>query len=255
MRARRVAVLRAEGRRRLRILVVVLSLVAIAAAAWGVSLTPLLDIDEINVSGAGPARSAEILRQSGVTEGSPMMYLDSDGSEQAVMSLPWVRTARVWRDWPGTVNIAVEPRVPVATVPAGAGRSAVIDAHGYVVAWDEAPGPTGGLVHVEVPFNGSLGEIHTAADAPLTFLQAIPSDLRAWIAAVTFDPATNSVGLQLVGGAVVDLGEPVLVDDKIASVRAALAQLELQCLALIDVVMPDLPTVTRHPGCARLTST
>ena len=264
MRARRISVMRSQGRRRLHILAVVAGMVLAAAAAWGVSRTPLIDVDRIAVTGADPATTTEILDSSNLAMGLPMLYLDVDKVERSVASLPWVRSARVWRDWPGTVHIAVEPRVPAASVPAAGGRSALIDAHGYVIAWapppgsPEAPVDAGrvadgsaavGVPRVSVPFPGQLGDIHTAADGPLAVVAAMPDDLRAWVTAVTLDPDLGSIGLELIGGARVVLGEPTLIDDKISAVRALLASTDLDCITGIDVTMPDIATVTRHQPC------
>lgn len=258
MKARRIAVIRAQGRRRLRVLAVVSGIVLLAAAAWGVSRTPLLDVDRITVTGTDPADRAEILESSNVTVGLPMLFLDVDEAQRSVASLPWVRSAQVWRDWPATVRITVEPRVPAAVVPASEGRTALIDANGYVIGW--GPGSTAAphrfdgsdaaaVPHVSVPFSGQLGDIHTAADGPLAVVAAMPDDLRAWVSTVTLGTDHDEIGLALVGGATVVLGEPVLVDDKISALRAVLATADLECVTTIDVTMPDIATVTRHHPC------
>ena len=259
IRARRIAVARAEGRRRLHVLAVAAGLVVVAAAAWGLSRTSLLDVDRIAVAGADPARSAEVLATSQLSLGRPMALLDVDGAERAVAALPWVRSARVWQDWPSTVRIAVEPRVAAVTVPAAGGRSALVDSKGYVIGWATAsdyPGASGGaadsgLPRVDVVFTGRLGDIHTAADGPLAVVAAMPDDLRSWVRTLTVDESHTRVGLELVGGASALLGEPVLIDDKIASLRAVLAGTDLACITEIDVTMPDLPTVVRHSPCLR----
>ena len=264
IRARRIAVVRAQGRRRLHILAVVAGVAVAAAAAWGISRTPLMDVDRIAVAGAAPAKTAEILESSALSTGLPMLYLDVDEVERSVASLPWVRSARVWRDWPGTVHIAVEPRLAAATVPGPGGRTALIDPHGYVIAWAPASGRADGppgepgfhgaseavdVPHLAVPFGGQLGDLHTAADGPLAVAAAMPDDLHAWVTAVTIDPDTGSMGLDLVGGASVVLGEPTLLDDKISAVRALLWRTDLDCITGIDVTMPDIATVTRHQPC------
>jgi cell division protein FtsQ len=264
MRARRVAVRRAEGRRRLRILLVALGVVLAAAAAWGVSLTPLLDVDRVAVSGIDPANRAEILESSQLSVGMPMVFLDVDGAQRSVAALPWVRSARVWRDWPATVRIAVDPRVPAAVVPARGGRTALIDAYGYAIGWGPQPagldaqagGPdptadprVAALPHVSVPFSGQLGDIHTSADGALAVVAAMPDDLRAWVRTVTLEGNQNRIGLELIGGATAVLGDPVLIDDKISALRALLTTADLECVTTIDVTMPDLATVTRHHPC------
>ena len=252
MRARRVAVLRSQGRRRLQVLAVAVSTVLLGAAGWGVSRTPLLDVDRIAVAGADPARNAEIVEISQLSVGLPMMFLDVDEAQRSVTSLPWVRSARVWKDWPATVRIAVDPRVAAAAVPAAGGRTALIDAYGYVISW--APGSEAGdasldVPHLSVPFAGQLGDIHTAADGPLAVVAAMPDDLRAWVRTVTLEESRNLTSLELIGGATVVLGEPVLIDDKVSAVRAVLVRTDLACIAEIDVTMPDLPTVVRHRPC------
>lgn len=264
MRARRVAVLRSEGRRRLRILLVALGVILAAAAAWGVSLTPLLDVDRMAVSGIDPANRAEILESSQLSVGMPMAFLDVDDAQRSIAALPWVRSARVWRDWPATVRIAVDPRVPAAVVPARGGRTALIDAYGYAIGWEPRPAgpdaqaggsdPTAGarvaaLPHVSVPFSGQLGDIHTSADGALAVVAAMPDDLRAWVRTVTLGEDRDRINLELIGGATAVLGDPVLIDDKISALRAVLSTADLECITTIDVTMPDLATVTRHHPC------
>ena len=262
MRARRVAVLRAQGRRRLRVLAVAAGVVVAAAAAWGISRTPLVDVDRITIAGTDPADRAEILESSKVAVGMPMLFLDVDEAQRSIASLPWVRSARVWRDWPSTVRIAVDPRVPVAVVPAAGGRTALIDAYGYAIGWGPAPvagdEPPDGAIdgtrttavpHVSVPFSGRLGDIHTAADGPLAAVAAIPNDLRTWVTTVTLEADHDRIGLRLVGGATVMLGEAVLMDDKMSALRAVLAGTDLECVTTIDVTMPDIATMTRHEPC------
>jgi len=248
MKARRIAVLRAQGRRRLHILVALAAVALVAGLGFGISQTPLMDVDRISVRGGG-ARAAEVLESTGFSTGMPMLSLDLGAAERSVASLPWVRSARVWRDWPGTVRITVEPRVPVAEVPATGGRAVLIDTHGYAVDWAPEVAAPGGLTRVAVPFAGRLGDIHTAADGPLAVVAAMPDDLRAWVDAVTLDPGSGQLGLQLVGGATVLIGEQNLLDDKISAVRAVLAGTDLDCITEIDVIMPDLATVARYQPC------
>ena len=249
MKARRIAVLRAQGRRRLHILATLAALALATAAAFGISRTPLMDVDRIAIGGAGADRSAEILKSAGLSTGMPMISADIEAAERSVASLPWVRSARVRRDWPATVRITVEPRVPVAAVPASGGRTALIDSHGYAIDWAPDAAEPADVTRVSVPFAGRLGDIHTAADGPLAVVAAMPDDLRAWIRTVTLDPDNEHLGLQLSGGSTVILGEPDLLEDKMNAVRAVLAGTELECITEIDVTMPDLATVTRHDRC------
>ena len=182
----------------------------------------------------------------------PMLFTDVKQAESSIAALPWIKSARVRRDWPATLRIDVVPRVPVAVVPTEDGRTALIDASAYVIGWlpsSEGGAARGGLLELSVPFNGSLGAIHTDADGPLAVVAAMPADLRPWVRAVTLDPSDGDVGLELLGGAAVMLGEPILLDNKLSAVRAVLAGADLDCITEMDVTMPDIATVTRHRPC------
>ncbi|MGI9033123.1 MAG: hypothetical protein ACR2HY_05490, partial [Acidimicrobiales bacterium] len=55
IRRRQLQVRRAEGRRRLRLLVATSIVVAVLGAGWGLTRSPLLDVDRVTVQGAvGP---------------------------------------------------------------------------------------------------------------------------------------------------------------------------------------------------------
>lgn len=252
MRARRVAVLRAEGRRRLRVLTAFACILLAGAGAWGISRSPLLDVDRIAVGGADAVRDAEVLRSSQLATGLPMLFLDIDEAERSISALPWVKSARVRRDWPATVRVHVTPRVPAAVVPTDGGRVALIDANGHVTGWATSStiiGGSAGLPHVSVPFDGQLGAVHVDADGALAAAAALPGDLRAWVKTVAVDPANREISLELNGGATAVLGEPILLDDKMNAVRTVLAGTELICIVTIDVTMPDIATVDRHRSC------
>ena len=194
----------------------------------------------------------------------PMLFADVEQAASSIAALPWIKSARVRRDWPATLRIDVVPRVPVAVVPTEDGRTALIDASAYVIGWlpsseggaareggaaSEGGAARAGLLELSVPFDGGLGGIHTDADGPLAVVAAMPADLRPWVGAVTLDPSDGDVGLELLGGAAVMLGEPILLDNKLSAVRSVLAGADLDCITEMDVTMPDIATVTRHRPC------
>jgi len=82
MKARRIAVLRAQGRRRLHILVALAAVALVAGLGFGISQTPLMDVDRISVRGGG-ARAAEVLESTGFSTGMPMLSLDLGAAERA----------------------------------------------------------------------------------------------------------------------------------------------------------------------------
>lgn len=245
LRARRTEVKRALGRRRLRVLIAAAALAGLLAGGWGVSRSALLDVDRVEVSGVGGARAELVRRAAGVAEGAPLIDIDPGDLEQAVAALAWVEQARVRRDWPGTVDIQVELRDPVAVAPARAGGLVLVDAGGYVIG--PAP-PSPDLPLIAVPFVGEPGSVHVAAGPGLAVVAALPADLEVWIRAIVALPG-GRVGLDLAGGAAAVLGEPSRLDDKMAAVRSVLFGVDLDCVTTIDATMADLTTLVRDPLC------
>ena len=173
----RTEVKRAEGRRRLRVLIAAVTLAGLLAGGWGLSRSALLDVDRVMISGVGGVRAGLVRQTAGVAEGAPMIDIDPGDLERAVAGLAWVEEARVQRDWPGTVDIRVTPRVPVAVAPAGDGSPVLVDAGGYVIG--PAP-PSPDLPLISVPFEGEPGAVHVKAGPGLAVVAALPADLEAW---------------------------------------------------------------------------
>ena len=256
LRARRVAVRRAQGRRRLRVLLVVVGLIALGVGAWALSRSPLLDLDRVRVDTAlantvSADRLAAVEAAVGLEFGTPLFGLDLDAVEAAVGALPWIASVDVSREWLGTVRVTIEPRVAVAVVGTLEGNRLLIDAEGVLTG--EAPVGTE-LPVIAIEPSVALGGIQSNAIAALAVAAAIPDDLLLWVDAVTVAPGPGAaerpvVGLDLVGSATVEMGSAELIDDKLAAVRAILESTSLACIDVIDVVVADLTTVTRDPLC------
>lgn len=248
IRARRVAVLRAQGRRRLHLLLALVGLIALGGGAWGLTRSPALDVDHVRLQGLDPRLTDSVLAAAGVSTGTPMLDVDTAEVAGRIETLAWVESAAVRRDWPGTVRIEVTERTPVAVVPDGAGV-ALVDAAGYVIGRDPLPtGPAAvDLPVIAAPLDVELGVALVDAAPALAVVEVLPDDLHPWVEAITV--SGRDLGLDLVGGSTVVLGEPVLLADKVAAVRAVLSGVELECLSTIDVTMADQATVRREPGC------
>ena len=89
-------------------------------------------------------------------------------------------------------------------------------------------------------------------DAPelLAVAAALPEEVRAAVAAVRAAPAEGEVDLRLTGGGIARLGPTTGLGAKLVAVATVLEQVDLTCLATIDVRVPSAPAVTRAPGCA-----
>ncbi|MCY4493830.1 MAG: FtsQ-type POTRA domain-containing protein [Acidimicrobiaceae bacterium] len=253
LRARRAAVRRAEGRRRLRFVVVGAAILGLIFAGWAALRSPLLDLDHIEVHGLGPSRLAEGSQVVGPVRGTPLKDVDSALIEADLEALPWVLDAAVEKSWPGTVRVEVVERTAVARLTGPDGPGAVVDAVGAVIA-------EGGDRYRELPMislesSAQPGQVEPEALPGLKLIEVLPDDLAAWVEAVTYRPGASErarglVGFDLVGEAEADLGEPTLLADKVQALRTVINGIDLTCVRTIDVAVADFPTVRRDPGCA-----
>ncbi|MGI8794893.1 MAG: cell division protein FtsQ/DivIB, partial [Acidimicrobiales bacterium] len=134
IRERRVAVRREAGRRRLRLVIGLAAVAASVGASWGLTRSPLLDVDTIEVTGAIHTDPQVLLRAAGVHQGRAMVDLDPPAAAADVERLPWVAEATIVRKWPATVEVRLTERVAVAVVRAADDAWALTDATGRVLA-------------------------------------------------------------------------------------------------------------------------
>jgi cell division protein FtsQ len=257
MRARRIAVRRDEGRRRLHRLAALGAVVALALAATIATRTPLLDVDRVEVSGATHTDVATILRTAGVTKGQPMTGVNVDGARSRLAALPWVASASVSKQWPGTVRIRLQERRAVAYVDGGSGRWLLVDTGAHVL--ESVPAPPAGLPVLAVPVvSGRQGSPLPAADRDLVRVAAALDDtLRPQVSAVGADGRGPLLALASCG--LVLLGDTTELDAKLLATTTVLAQVDHtspgRAIAVLDVRVPGAPVLTHDPNCATVSTT
>ena len=244
---RRVEVARSAGRKRLRRLNVVLALVCLAVWTLVVLRSPLLDVDQVRVTGATATDPDAVRAASGVSTGDALVGVDIDDARRGVAALPWVDDVRVARSWPGTVSIAVTERVAVATVAHPDGW-ALIDRRGRVlVVTDAAPDA---MVALAGERSAEPGASLAAADrAVVAVLAALPAGLRG----ATTSALDGSDGIELVldDGFHVVLGDRSELPAKAEAAEAVRQHADQdggRCR--IDVRVPSAPVLTMGRGCA-----
>jgi cell division protein FtsQ len=228
-----------------------LGLVALAVGAWGITRSPLLDLDHVRIVGVNGAQVREVQRAVGLETGTAMFELDLGAAEEALNSRPWVRTALVERDWPGTVVVTVEARIAVAQIGLQNERT-MVDAAGVAFATASNPDPS--LPWIATESTAELGAIDPVALAGLPVALALTDDLIPWIESVVVLSKADSAGrplleIELIGGVVVELGTAELIDDQVQALRSILNSTDLACLSELDLVVPDLNTFLRDFEC------
>jgi len=249
MRARRIAVLRGHGQRRLQ-RVIDLGLLLAVAAGFAISLrSPLLDVGEIQVSGTEHADPDAVRAALGVAVGDPLMDVDLGAAGKAVAALPWVQAVELHRGIDGTVQVQVTERQPVA-IAGEAGEEVLIDADGVVLGpADTAPAALATLVRLDDVVPGAPGTaVPTSTTDSVALAARLAEVAPGLVAAVSVDG--REVVATLVQGGRVRFGDLAQLDGKVRSLRTVLEQVDLHCLGEIDVRLPGNPVLTREEGCS-----
>jgi len=236
IRDRRIAVARAQGRRRLRILLSLVGLLGLLTAAVAVVFSPLLDVDKVVVTGEFHTSAGSIRAAAGLRKGDPILTANLGAAERATERLPWILHARAERDLPGTVRITVTERIPVGWARRTAESVALLDGDGRVLG--DAAAPPGGLPELvggpPVPAPG-----HRVARAgALRIAAAIPPELALQIAAVQVVQGRGVA--RLTDGGEIRLGDLTHLGAKFAAARAVLAAVG-HPVAYVDVQVPSVP--------------
>lgn len=134
-RARRISVRRAEGRRRLRGVLIATAVVGLLVGVLALAGSPLFSVDarDVTVTGAvytDPEWLQEIIDD---VVGSTTLLVDTADVERRIEEIPWVAIARVRTSFPTGVRIEIRERVPLASFQGSDGRFRVIDRDGRVL--------------------------------------------------------------------------------------------------------------------------
>lgn len=254
MAERRRQVAADQRRRWRRRVVTVLVVGSLAGAGWGLLHSPLLDVDDVVVTGATSSVAVEqVLAAAAVQPGDPLLTVDTAAVAERVSAVPWVASVAVERSVAaGTLELVVTPREGVAVVPTPDGRWLVVDDTGQALAEsaDAAGLPVVGGVALNAP-----GDRLEPLDRALVEVAALLTPGLATRVAEVRPGAEGDAELVLAEGTVVVLGQPgdltpAELGLKLRTVRTVLATVDLQCAARIDVRLSDTAVLTRNPTCA-----
>ncbi len=233
-RERRIAARRAEGRRRLRIAVIVGSVVGVIVVALILLASPILSIRTIDVEGvvyADPERVGEVVAS---LRGDAILTADLRGAERALEEIPWVREARVSMHLPRRVSVQIDERQPIAFYRAVDGFNRVIDLEGRVLDVIEGdlvdfppiqgtgPNLSAGDV-VEQPFLGAA-----------QLINALPRELRQRLVSMAISP-DGEVSFLLTDDVTVLFGRPDRFQDKLVALLNEIKRQGSRSYSVIDV--------------------
>jgi cell division protein FtsQ len=244
IRERRVAVRRDEGRRRLRVLLALAAAVALAGAGYGVTRSPLLDVDHVRIRGTVNTTPEAIAAAGGLDAHPQLLDVDPTAAAERIERLPWVERATVVRHWPAAVEVTVLERTPLVAMAAAGGGWASVDGTGRVLDHAEQPAP--GLIRIESPAPAPVaGErVDPGVRGAVAVVEALPASLSGRVTTVRVDP-TGALDVVLDGGPLVQFGAATEVRAKLVALTTLLERTNLRGVRTIDVRVPTAPVLTR----------
>lgn len=171
----------------MRLLVTTIVAILVVIAAFVVAyFTPLMSVRTIDVTGNSVVSSEEILAAAALSEGQPLMQVDTAAAARRVSMIPRIATVRVKREYPSTITISVVERVAVVFTQRD-GQKYLMDKLGFEFAQQDPPP---GLAELRTADPGS-GDPSTRA--ALTVMAEVPPYVRDQIAAIEVDSPVDIV--------------------------------------------------------------
>jgi cell division protein FtsQ len=214
---------------------------AIAAAALVVvSRSPVFRVRHVDVSGVEHLHRSEVVRLSGITGSTDVLWIDAGAVERRLEADPWIASASVHTSLPDGVEISIVERRPVAIVRSSSARR-LVAADGTVL------GPAGGrrLPTIVVPADAERLDARLPLSAPARAVGAISASGGPSIRTVVVG-ADGSLTIHLTAGPEIRFGTSTELRAKASVIRSVLSWASASGSAVrsIDVVAPSVPAVT-----------
>ena len=245
---RRIEIIRAKGKRRLRILLTVVLSVLLSLAAVLISKSSLLDVDEVVVVGADSELEELIVAIANIPKSKPLLEVDTQSIMERIKRIPNVKGAKVSRSFGGKVTISVTLRKP-SVLLSNLGEWFLVNLDGRVLERVSELPP-----NLEYPIvEGNFDDLKVGEWVPEQALYAIelaanlPSLL---LADISFVSTNEGIELMLFGEGKILFGDNEALESKILAASTILEQVDLAELIHIDVRTPDKPVLCRAVECS-----
>lgn len=215
--------------------------VVLAALLFVVSRSSVLQVRQLDVAGASHLTSADLVRLSGVSGQTNVLWFDPSAMERRLEANPWIARATVSRALPWTIRIAVVERRPVAVGRGGDGP-VLVAGDGTVLGTAEGDD---GLPSIFLPPGSGVEEAGPAYGGAARAVAALDARVRPRILR-TVVAADGTLRMKLADGVRIAYGTSARLAAKAEAVRRILrwARVEGVSLATVNVSSPDAPAAT-----------
>jgi cell division protein FtsQ len=244
---RRRELMRAQGRRRLVIVLAVVGTLAVLGGYKLLAMSSAFAVDSVDVTGAPPALRTEIAAAVSTTAaGHSLLTVDRGAIERRLAEMPYVKSVSIDRAFPHTLAVTVKVERPAVAVEV-AKTAYLVASDGRVL--ESRSTPPGHLPLVQLPSGSTLlvgrGSGDANVDAALSVLrQATPAFIRHVGRITELQPhgglITAVVGQRLK----LRLGTPDQLPLKLAVVERVMRRItraQRAEVAYIDVSAPGRP--------------
>jgi cell division protein FtsQ len=218
---------------------------ALVVGGWFLVHSPLFSARAVTVTGNVHETAGQVVAQAGLATAPPLIDVNAGGAAARIEQLPWVASAAVHVSWPDGVHIVVTEATPRLVVGEPGGRWATLTADGRVLGVSSARPPGLLLLTVPQPPGPPGTELPPRDEVGLRVASTLPASFAAQVTGVTVEPA-GWVQLSMTTPIAVDIGTATELPAKYEDVSSILAGATLHNGDVIDVSVPDAPTVT--PG-------
>ena len=237
-RLRRIAVRRAEGRRRLRVVGWVLGPIGVVGVVLAVLASPLFGVRNVTIDGARYTSKVTLSKADDLVRGQSIFSLDLGAVEELLKADPWVRDAQAKRRFPSTVILDIAERKPVAWYLGGDNQARVIDIDGRVItvlngqptAYTQITG-----IGPDLPAGGQADDVYTAA---AQVAASLPPEVAPLMLNMGVTGGTDLL-MTLRTGTVVTFGRPTDLRSKMVALVLVLRRTDPKSLTGIDLSSGD----------------
>jgi cell division protein FtsQ len=213
--------------------------IAVVVLAVAAANSPFFHVRSLRVTAEGRLGADQVAKLSGVSSRDNLIFLNTSLVRDRLLTSPWIGSASVNKDYPGTLVISVAERSPVAAV--GSGRDYVLvssDGTALVPASSAGRYPT--ISGVAAP---AVGKKIASGVAAAEVAASMSLQTRAQVAAIQ-ENADGTVTATLRTGGSIDYGLPTFLSQKSAALAALLVRAAAQHLPLwqADLSAPQAPS-------------
>jgi cell division protein FtsQ len=215
-----------ESRRMLMGAAAAVAGVLVILALIGLARAPIFSVRTTVVTGIKRLTSAEVLSRAHIPSDTTLLRVNARAVENAVKSDPWVADVKLVRHFPGTLELQVTERVPVAIVDAGGTKLWLVDGQGVWLARasSEQSSTLPSIRDIEnltptVGLQSGSVELRNA----LQVWQGLSPELRAKVRTISA-PTIDRTVLLLPHGVQVFIGSSEDIAKKDAAVRSILSK-------------------------------